>query len=106
MKNLWRLAQSLGFLCVIGSAGLFVLNVLMVIAALFGVRRPFRHFQYLGAPFWSVALPALGIFLLLPLALREAFTHRIAPEEKRQVKPADWLRTIDKWRGGLRFGRG
>ena|SRR5882672_7166426 len=101
MKNFWRIAQSLGLLCFIGACGMFVLNALVVIAASFGFVRPFSYFQYLRVPYWSVALPALGILMLLPLALREAFTYKSAPEEEKAAEPVDWRRVVGRWRSRL-----
>jgi len=80
---------------------MFVLNALVVIAASFGFVRPFSYFQYLRVPYWSVALPALGILMLLPLALREAFTYKSAPEEEKAAEPVDWRRVVGRWRSRL-----
>jgi hypothetical protein len=104
MKNFWRIARSLCLLSVIGACGLFFLNALAVIAASFGYTRPFRYFQYLRGPYWSVIIPALGILALLPLALRKALTRKSAPEEEEAVETADWRRTINSWRSGLHSG--
>jgi hypothetical protein len=101
MKNFWRIAQRLGFLCVIGATGLAVLNVLAITAASFGIMRPTRYFQYLRMPLLSVALPALGIMMLLPLALREAFTYKSAPEEERAAETVNWRQAVNKWRSRL-----
>jgi hypothetical protein len=98
MKNFWRIAERLGLLCVIGTFGMFVLNTLAILAVSFGFERLFRYFQYLRIPLWSVMLPVLGIMALLPLALREAFTYKSAPEEKRAVGIVDWRQTVNKWR--------
>src|SRR5207245_9573704 len=98
MKNLWKIAQPLGLLCLLGAILVAALNVLAVIAASFGFARPFSYFQYLRVPYWSVALPALGILMLLPLALREAFTYKSAPEEEKVVEPGDWRRVVERWR--------
>src|SRR5215475_11776277 len=101
MKNLWRIAQSMGLLCVISAFGLAVLNFLAVIAASLGFTRPFGYFQYLRVPYWSVLLPALGILMLLPLALRGAFTYRSAPEGERLIEPVDRRRAVSRWRSRL-----
>jgi hypothetical protein len=98
MKNFWRIAENLGFLCVIGAFGMSVLNTVAIIAASFGFEPLFRYFQYLRIPLWSVALSILGIMALLPLALREAFTYKSAPEEKRAVGIVDWRQSVNKWR--------
>jgi hypothetical protein len=98
MKNFWRIAERFGLLCVIGSFGMFVLNTIAILAASFGFERLFRYFQYLRIPLWSIILPVLGIMALLPLALREAFTYKPAPEEKRAVGIVDWRQTVNKWR--------
>jgi hypothetical protein len=101
MKNLWRVAQSLGLLYFIGACGMLALNALAIVAASFGLVRPFSYFQYLRVFYWSVALPALGILMLLPLALREAFTYKSAPEEEKVAEPVDWRRVVERWRGRL-----
>jgi len=101
MKRFWRIAQSLGILCFIGACGMLVLNVLAVIAASFGFAQPFSYFQYLRLFLWSVGLPALGILALLPLALRQAFTYKYAPEEKKAAEPVDWRRDVERWRNRL-----
>ncbi|MGH9755681.1 MAG: hypothetical protein ACREA2_23105 [Blastocatellia bacterium] len=99
MKNLWKIAQPLGLLCLLGAAGVAGLNTFAVIAASLGFERPFNYFQYLRVPLWSVALPALGILALLPLALRRAFTQESAAEEERVVEPMNWRRVVERWRG-------
>ncbi|MBO0857150.1 MAG: hypothetical protein J2P21_01590 [Chloracidobacterium sp.] len=98
MKNFWRIAQSVGFLCLIGSIGFAVLNFLAVIAASFGFTRPLIYFHYFGIHYWSVLAPALGILMLLPLALREAFMYRSAPEEEKLIEPMNWRDTVNRWR--------
>jgi phosphotransferase system glucose/maltose/N-acetylglucosamine-specific IIC component len=103
MKNFWRIAERFGFLCVIGSVGLFLLNTLAIVAVSFGLERLFWYFQYLNLPLWSVALPVLGIMMFLPLALREAFTYKSAPEEERAAETVDWRQTINKWHNRLHF---
>src|SRR5882672_2295515 len=97
MKNFLKSMESLGLLCVLGACGLAFLNLLVVIAACFGFFRPFRALQFLRVPYWSVALPALGILALLPLALRQAFMHKTAPEEEREAE-LDWRQTFNSWR--------
>ncbi|HEU0174633.1 MAG TPA: hypothetical protein VFV58_10250 [Blastocatellia bacterium] len=87
MKNLWKLAEPVGLLCFLSACGVAALNVLAVIAASFGFVQPFNYFQYFRVPLWSVALPAVGILALLPLALRHAFTDKPAPEEKKAAEP-------------------
>ena len=101
MKNFWRIAQTAGLLCVIGAFSLAVLNFLAVIAASFGFARPAGYFQNLRIPYWSVLLSVLGILMLLPLALRKAFTYRAPPGEERLIKPVDWRRAVDRWRSRL-----
>jgi len=98
MKNLWKIAKALGLLCLVGAFIVFALNAIAVIAASFGVMRPFYNFQYLSVPYWSVALPAAGILALLPLAFRQAFTQGPEVEEEKVVEPVDWRRSIDRWR--------
>ena len=105
MKNFWRIAQSLGLLCLIGACGLWVLNALAVIAASFGFVRPFNYFQYLGVPYWSVAASALGILAFLSLALRQAFTYKPAPEEEKVAEPVDGRRVVERWRIRLHIRR-
>jgi hypothetical protein len=95
MKNFLKGMESLGFLCVLGACFLAFLNLLTIIAVSFGVEGPFRHYQYLRGPLWSVALPVLGILMLLPLALRQAFMHRSEPKEERV---AGWRQVVYRWR--------
>jgi hypothetical protein len=94
MKSFWRIARSLGLLCFVGACGMWILNAFTVIAASFGFTRPFIYFQYLRAPYWSVALPAVAILAFLQLALREAFTHKPAPEERKAAKPPEDRRVV------------
>jgi hypothetical protein len=101
MKNFWKIAQALGILFFIGACFMFALNTIAVIAASFGFVQPFNYFRYLGIPLWSVVLPALGIFMFLPLALREAFTFNPAPEEEKAAETVDLRQVIQKWRGKL-----
>jgi len=98
MKNFWKIAKSLGLICLVGAFIVFALNAIAVIAASFGFMRIFSNFQYLGVPYWSVALPAAGILALLPLAFRQAFTQWPEVEEEKVVEPVDWRRDVDKWR--------
>ena len=98
MKKLWKIAQPLGLLCLLGAILVAALNAIAVIAASFGFVRLFNYFQILRVPNWSVALPAAGILALLPLALRQAFTYGPEPEEEKVVEPADWRRAVEKWR--------
>lgn len=98
MKNLWKIAQPLGLLCFLGAVVMAALNTLAVIAASFGFVQAFNYFQYLRVPLWSVALPAAGILVLLPLALRQAFTRESAVEEEKVVEPVDWRRAVERWR--------
>jgi hypothetical protein len=97
MKNLWKIAQPLGLLCLLGAFGVAALNALAVIAASFGFERPFNYFQYLRVPVWSVALPAAGILALLPLALRQAFMQKPEVEQEKVVEPMDWRSGVEKW---------
>jgi|SRR5215471_10695307 len=101
MKNFWRIARSARLLCFIGACGLGLLNFLAVIAASFGFTRLYGYFQYLRVPYWSVLLPALGILMLLPQALRETFTYRSGSEEGRLIRLMDWRRAVDRWRSRL-----
>jgi hypothetical protein len=101
MKKFWRNAPLLGFLFLIGACFMFVLNTFAVIAASFGFVQPAVYFQYLRLPFWSVALPVLGILMFFPLALREAFTFESAPQEEKAAEPVDLRRVIKKWRSRL-----
>ena len=98
MKNLWKIAQSLGLLCLVSAFIVFALNAIAVIAASFGIMQPFYYFQYLGVPYWSVALPAAGILASLPLALRRAFMQGPEAEEEKVVEPVDWRLVVDRWR--------
>jgi hypothetical protein len=98
MKNLWKIAQPLGLLCILGACIVAALNTLAVIAASFGFMQPFNYFQYLRVPLWSVALPAAGILALLPLALRRAFTYGAEAEKEKVVEPVDWRRVVERWR--------
>jgi hypothetical protein len=98
MKNLWKIAKPLGLLCFVGALIVFALNTIAVIAASFGVMRLFYNFQYLGVPYWSVALPAAGILAFLPLALRQAFTQGPEAEKEKVVEPVDLRRVVERWR--------
>lgn len=101
MKNFWKIAQSLGILFLLGAIVVVALNTIAVIAASFGLVRLFNDFQYLRVPYWSVALPAAGILMLLPLALRQAFTYKPEAEEEKVVEPRDWHRVVERWRHRL-----
>ena len=101
MKNLWKIAKPLGLLCFLGALIVAALNTLAVIAASFGFVRLFNYFQYLRVPLWSVALPAAGILMFLPLAFRQAFTYGPEPEEEKVVEPRDWRRAVERWRHRL-----
>jgi hypothetical protein len=98
MNNLWKIAKPLGLLGFVGALIVFALNAIAVIAASFGVMRPFYYVQYLSVPYWSVALPAAGILAFLPLALRQAFTQGPKAEEEEIVEPVDWRHVVDRWR--------
>ena len=101
MKNLWKIAQPLGLLCLLGAIVVVALNTVAVIAASFGFVRLFNYFQYLRVPLWSVALPAAGILMLLPLALRRAFTYVPEADKEKVVEPVDWRRDVEGWRHRL-----
>src|SRR5215475_8451332 len=101
MKNLWKIAKPLGLLFLIGAFVMAALNTIAVIAASFGFVRLFNDFQYLRVPLWSVALPAAGILMLLPLALRRAFTYGPDAEKEKVVEPVDWPRNVVRWRHRL-----
>lgn len=98
MKNLLKILQPLGLLCLLGAFGVAALSALAVIAASVGFAQPFNYFQYLRVPLWSVALPAMGILALLPLALRLAFMQEPAAEEEKAVEPVDWRSIVGRWR--------
>jgi hypothetical protein len=98
MKNLWKIAQPLGLLCFLGAFIVAALNTLAVIAASLGIVRLFNYFQYLRVPLWSVALPAAGILMFLPLALRQAFTQKSEAEKEKAVELGDWRRVVERWR--------
>jgi hypothetical protein len=98
MKNFWKIAKSLGLLCLVGAFIVFALNAIAVTAASFGFMQIFHNFQYLRVPYWSVALPAAGILALLPLAFRQAFTQGPEVKEEKVVEPVDWRRAINRWR--------
>jgi hypothetical protein len=102
MKNFWKIAKSLGILCFIGACGIFFLNALAVIAASFGFMGLFSYFQLLRLPYWSIALPALGILAFAPLALREAFASKPTPEEEKAA-PMDWRRFARRRRTRFRL---
>jgi hypothetical protein len=101
MNNLWKIAKPLGLLFLIGAFVMAALNAIAVIAASFGFVRLFNDFQYLRVPLWSVALPAAGILMLLPLALRRAFTYGPEAEKEKVVAPVDWRRNVERWRHRL-----
>lgn len=98
MKNLSNILLPLALLCLLGACAMAVVNGIAVIAAAFGFERPFKYFEYLRIPLWSVALPTLSILALLPLALRQAFTQESAAEEEDVVEPMNWRRVIERWR--------
>jgi hypothetical protein len=98
MKNLWKIAQPLGLLCFLGAFIVAALNTLAVIAASLGIVRLSNYFQYLRVPLWSVALPAAGILMFLPLALRQAFTQKPEAEKEKAVEPGDWRHVVKRWR--------
>jgi hypothetical protein len=100
-KKLLKILQPLGLLSLLGAFGVATINALAVIAASFGFTQPFNYFQYLRVPLWSVALPALGIMALLPLALRLAFMWGPVAEEKKAVEPVNLRRVVEKWRSRL-----
>ena len=101
MKNLWKLAKPFGLLCFLGAIVVAALNTLSVIAASLGFVRLFNYFQYLRVPLWSVALPAAGILMFLPLAFRQAFTYGPEAEGEKVVEPRDWRRDVERWRHRL-----
>jgi hypothetical protein len=101
MKNLWKIAQPLGLICFLGAFIVAALNTIVLIAASVGSVRLFNYFQYLKVPLWSVALPAVGILVLFPLALRRAFMQGPEAEEERVVEPVDWRHSIERWRSRL-----
>jgi energy-converting hydrogenase Eha subunit C len=103
MKNFLKGMESLGFLCVLAACFMSFLNLLAITLASFGLIGLFNHFQYLRIPFWSVALPVLGIMILLPLALRQAFMRRSESEEEQVVAPMRWRQVADRWRSRLHF---
>ena len=98
MKNLWKIAQPLGVLCLLGAFIIAALNTIAVIAASLGFMQLFSYFQYLKIPHWSVALPAAGILALLPLALRQAFVWGPQAEEEEVVEPVVWRGAAERWR--------
>jgi uncharacterized BrkB/YihY/UPF0761 family membrane protein len=98
MENFWKIAKSLGLLCFLGAFIVAALNAIAVIAAALGLMQIFYYFQTLKVPYWSVALPAVGILALLSLAFRQAFTYGPEVEEEKVVEPADWRRVVDRWR--------
>jgi hypothetical protein len=98
MKNLWKIARPLGLLCLLGAFIVAALNTIAVIAASLGFMQIFYYFQTMKVPRWSVALPAVGILALLPLALRQAFTQGPEAEEGKVVEPVDWRSAVDRWR--------
>jgi len=85
MKNFLKILQPLSLLCIIGAFVVTSLNIFAVLAASFGFQLPSNYLHYMRVPYWSVALPAAGILLLFPLALRLAFMYE-TPEER--MKPA------------------
>jgi hypothetical protein len=101
MKNFRKIAQPLGLICLLGAIVVVALNAIAIIAASFGSVRLFNNFQYLGVPYWSVALPAAGILMLLPLALRQAFMYKPEAEEEKVVEPRNWHRAVERWRHRL-----
>jgi phosphotransferase system glucose/maltose/N-acetylglucosamine-specific IIC component len=102
-KKLLKILQPLGLLCLLGAFGVASLNALAVIAASFGFTQLFNYFQYLRVPLWSVALPALGIMALLPLALRLAFMWGHEAEAEKAVEPLNLRRVVEKWQARFRL---
>jgi len=96
MKNMWKFLETLGLLGVIGAFVVTALNTFAVIAASFGFKQPFNYFQYMRVPYWGVALPAVAILSLFPLALRLAFM-RETPEDRimRPAEPVNLRKTIE-----------
>ncbi|HEU0185845.1 MAG TPA: hypothetical protein VFS27_11060 [Blastocatellia bacterium] len=101
MKNFLKGMESLGFLCVLGACFMTFLNLLAITLASFGLVGLFNYFKYLRITLWSVALPVLGIAMLLPLAFRQAFMRRPGPEEDLVVAPVRWRQVANRWRGRL-----
>jgi len=106
MKNLslTKIVQTICLVCIIGAFVVTALNVFAVLAASFGFQQPGNYFRYMRAHYWSVALPAAGILLLFPLALRLAFTYE-TPEERmaRSAKPVRDRQGIEGLRVKIRL---
>ena len=106
MKNLslTKIAQTICLVCIIGAFVVTALNVFAVLAASFGFQQPNNYFRYMRVHYWSVALPAAGILLLFPLALRLAFTYE-TPEERmmRPAKPVRLRQAIEGLRSKFRL---
>ena len=98
MKNLWKILGTLGLLCIVGAFVMTALNTFAVLAASFGFQRPFNYFHYMRVPYWAVLLPAAGILLLFPLALRLAFMRETLEEKLRPAEPVNLRGAIERLR--------
>ncbi len=95
MKNLSKILEPVALLCIIGAFIVTALNAFAVLAASFGFMQPFNYFQYMRVPYWGITLPAVGMLMMLPLALRLAFMRETAEEKMRPAETVD-LRTVVK----------
>ncbi|HKQ72536.1 MAG TPA: hypothetical protein VJ810_02335 [Blastocatellia bacterium] len=103
MKNLFKVLEPLALLCIIGAFIVTALNTFAVLAASFGFQQPFNYFQYMRVPYWGVLLPAAGLLLILPLALRLAFMRETAEEKMKPAETVDLRRAIEGLRGKFRL---
>jgi len=103
MKNLFKVSEPLALICIIGAFVVTALNAFAVLAAAFGFQQPFKYFQYMRVPYWGVALPAAGMLIMLPLALRLAFMRETAEEKMRPAETVDLRRAIEGLRGKFRL---
>jgi len=103
MKNFLKILQPLSLLCIIGAFVVTSLNIFAVLAASFGFQQPSLYIQYMRVPYWSVALPAAGILLLFPLALRLAFMYETPEERMRPAKLVNLRQSLEGLRSKFRL---
>lgn len=105
MKNLslWRVLQLLCLISLLGACIMAAINIFAVIAASFGFMQPFSYLQYMRAPYWAVLIPASGILLFFPLALRLAFMRESPEEKMRPAETVDLRHAIEGLRGKYRL---
>src|SRR5262245_23469121 len=99
MRKLFKMLEPLALLGMVGAFVMTALNTFAVLAASFGFQQPFNYFQYMRVPYWGVALPAVGILFMLPLALRLAFMQETPEEKMRPAETVNLRRAVERLRG-------